>query len=99
MLLFFVVVFFISPLVNNSSIFTHLDDFFHTRGADHVCVRVEADLVDDGAVALEDHERAVHHAASCQAKRSQQKTWLSCEGAGGRKITSPVSGSFGIFHM
>ena len=41
----------------------HLDDLLHARGADHVGVGVEADLVDDGAVAFEDHEGPVHHPA------------------------------------
>lgn len=42
-------------------LFTHLDDLLHARGADHVGVRVEANLVHDGAVALQDHESPVHH--------------------------------------
>ena len=41
---------------------TDLDDLLHARGAHHVRVRVEPDLVDDGAVALQNHEGTVHHA-------------------------------------
>lgn len=44
--------------------FTNLDDFLYAGGADHVGVRVEADLVHDGAVTLQDHECPVHHTAS-----------------------------------
>lgn len=48
--------------------FTNLDDFLYAGGADHVSVRVEADLVHDRAVTLQDHECPVHHTASWKDK-------------------------------
>lgn len=48
--------------------FTYLDDFLHTGGADHVCVRVEADLVDYGAVTLQDHESSVNNTTRASLK-------------------------------
>lgn len=48
---------------------SHLDDFLHPRRADHVGVRVEANLVHNGAVALQDHEGPVHHATRASFKR------------------------------
>lgn len=47
---------------------TDLDDLLHARGADHVGLRVEANLVHDGAVALQDHEGTVDHAARASWK-------------------------------
>lgn len=49
--------------------FTDLDDLLHARGADHVGVGVEADLVDNRAVTLKDHKRSVHHATWASLKR------------------------------
>ena len=51
---------------------THLDDFLHARGADHVGVRVEAHLVHDGPMALQDHERTVYHPACAPLKKGKQ---------------------------
>lgn len=48
---------------------SHLDDFLHPWRADHVGVRVEANLVHNGAVALQDHEGPVHHATRASFKR------------------------------
>lgn len=47
---------------------TYLDDFLHARRADHVGVRVEANLVHYGAVTLQDHERPVYHTAGASFK-------------------------------
>lgn len=51
--------------------YTDLDDFLHARGADHVGVRVEADLVHYGAVTLQDHEGPVHHSTRASLKGAQ----------------------------
>lgn len=48
---------------------SHLDDFLHPWRADHVGVRVEANLVHNGAVTLQDHEGPVHHTTRASFKR------------------------------
>lgn len=51
---------------------TDLDDFLYARRADHVGVWVEADLVHYGAVTLQDHESAIHHAPRPSLKAKTQ---------------------------
>lgn len=47
---------------------TNLNDLLHPRGADHVRVRVKADLIHDGPMTFQNHKSPVHHSTrtSCR---------------------------------
>ncbi len=47
---------------------TNLNDLLHPRGADHVRVRVKADLIDDGPMTFQNHKRPVHHSTQTSCR-------------------------------